>query len=233
MIIAANFKMNLTLAQVNEFANMLNANPMPNVEIFLFPNTASLAHLLVAKSFEWGAQNAYPAYNGAYTGEIGAEILESLHIKTVLIGHSERRMLHERHEFCVEKCNFYASRGFKIIYCIGEPIEIREKGQHAVYEFLESQLRDVPLNYPHLHIAYEPIWAIGTQAAQPEQITQTHKDIKTLCGSAKRNVLYGGSVKPDNVQDILKLPHVDGVLVGSASLVLDSFMKILKVATQF
>ncbi|MDE6044419.1 MAG: triose-phosphate isomerase, partial [Helicobacter sp.] len=182
----------------------------------------------------WGAQNAYPAQNGAFSGEIGAEVLESLAIQTLLVGHSERRALGESQDFCAQKCRFYAELGFMLVYCIGEPHDVRARGRESVRAFLGAQLQGIPLDYPNLIIAYEPIWAIGTQAAGMEQIEQTHADIRALCAErgATPPLLYGGSVKPNNAQAILSLSNVNGVLVGSAALVVSDFVQIMQAGLQ-
>lgn len=231
MIIAANFKMHLTPHKLATFAATLRESLDSRLQILLFPNTACLANLPQCP-VRWGAQNAYPAPNGAFSGEIGAEVLESLAIQTLLVGHSERRALGESQSFCAQKCRFYAELGFTVVYCIGEPQNVRAGGQESVRAFLGAQLQDIPLDYPNLIIAYEPIWAIGTQAASMEQIEQTHADIRALCAGATPPLLYGGSVKPSNAHAILSLDNVDGVLVGSAALVVSDFVQIMQAGLQ-
>ncbi len=233
MIIAANFKMHLTPHKLATFAATLRDSLDSRLQILLFPNTACLASLPQCH-VRWGAQNAYPAQNGAFSGEIGAEVLDALQIQTLLVGHSERRALGESQDFCAQKCRFYAELGFTLVYCIGEPHNVRAGGQESVRAFLDSQLHTIPLDYPNLIIAYEPIWAIGTQAASLEQIATTHADIKALCAArgATLPLLYGGSVKPNNAHDILSLDNVDGVLVGSAALVVSDFVKIMQAGLQ-
>ncbi len=233
LIIAANFKMHFTPQKLAAFAATLADNLDSRLQILLFPNTACLAQL-PSCPVRWGAQNAYPAQNGAFSGEIGAEVLDALQIQTLLIGHSERRALGETQEFCAQKCRFYAELGYTLVYCIGESQKIRSSGQESVRAFLDSQLQDIPLDYPKLILAYEPIWAIGTQAASIEQIAQTHADIKALCrarGCAPQ-LLYGGSVKPNNAREILALDDVNGVLVGSAALVVADFVQIMQAGLQ-
>ena len=114
MIIAANFKMHLTPRKLATFAATLRESLDSRLQILLFPNTACLANLPQCP-VRWGAQNAYPAQNGAFSGEIGAEVLESLAIQTLLVGHSERRALGESQDFCAQKCRFYAELGFTLV----------------------------------------------------------------------------------------------------------------------
>ena len=233
MIIAANFKMHLTPLKLATFAATLLESLDSRLQILLFPNTACLAHLPQCP-VRWGAQNAYPAQNGAFSGEIGAAVLESLAIQTLLVGHSARRALGESQDFCAQKCRFYAELGFTLVYCIGEPHDVRARGRESVRAFLGAQLQGIPLDYPNLIIAYEPIWAIGTQAAGMEQIEQTHADIRALCAErgATPPLLYGGSVKPNNARAILSLSNVNGVLVGSAALVVSDFVQIMQAGLQ-
>lgn len=177
--------------------------------------------------FTLGAQNAYPAHNGAYTGEIGLEQLDEFDIKTILIGHSERReLLAEDQEKVAQKFAFFKAQNFEIIYCIGEPLEIREKGIEAVMKYLIAQFEGIDLGYTKLVIAYEPIWAIGTgRSATVEEIATTHGALKKVIGD--KPLLYGGSAKPQNVKEITSIEGVDGVLVGSASLDAESFSQMI------
>ncbi len=130
--------------------------------------------------FTIGVQNAYPDIKGAFTGEIGLEQLEEFDIKTILIGHSERReILNESQEFISRKFNFFKEQGFEIIYCIGEPLNVREEGESAVLDYLISQFDGIDLDYSKLIVAYEPIWAIGTgRSASIEEITNIHNRLK-------------------------------------------------------
>ena len=173
-----------------------------------------------------GAQNAYPTQNGAYTGEIGIEQLEEFGIKTVLIGHSERREhLGESQQIVAEKFAFFKEQGYEIIYCIGEPLEIREQGDEAVIEYLLAQFDGIDISYNNLIVAYEPIWAIGTgRSATVEEIASTHTSLKQ---TVQKPLLYGGSVKLDNIKEITDIRGVDGVLVGSASLDAKNFSEMI------
>ncbi|WP_297811286.1 triose-phosphate isomerase [uncultured Helicobacter sp.] len=230
-IIASNFKTNHTrkstlqfCAELERFVE-LNRQSFTHKIVLFPPQTALLENCF--KHFQIGAQNAYPAQNGSYTGEIGLEQLEEFGIQTILIGHSERRgILGESQSFCTSKFDFFSKLGFKIYYCIGESQEVKEQGIEAVLEFLESEFVGIDLSYPHLVVAYEPIWAIGSGvSASLAEIIQIHTRLKQKLG--KIPLLYGGSVKPQNVREILSLNGVDGVLIGSASWEISSFFQIL------
>jgi len=227
MIFAANFKTNHTRQITDQYIKALNkkteVSPTSH-EIYLFPPATALDSYLTRATI--GAQNAYPALSGAYTGEIGVEQLDEFGIKTILIGHSERReILHESQEIVAEKFSFFKEQGFEIIYCIGEPLEIREQGEQAVIEYLLAQFEGIDTTYEKLIIAYEPIWAIGTgRSATVEEIASTHKALKQ---SVSKPLLYGGSVKPANIKEIIAIDNVDGVLVGGACLDVDSFYSMI------
>jgi len=224
MIVAANFKMNKTRKEVKEYLEKLKNVDFDSVKVMVFPPMTALFEDEVV-----GAQNAYPAINGAYTGEIGLEQLSEFNIKRILIGHSERRnILNESQEFIAKKFEFYKNEGFEIVYCIGEKLEVRKRGLEAVIEELKSQLKGIDLDYEKLIVAYEPVWAIGTGvSASSEDIHSTHFELRKLI---KAPLLYGGSVKVNNVKDILNIENVDGVLVGSASLDFNSFKEMIEIA---
>ena len=231
MIVAANFKTNLTRFQTGEYLAELENNiaDIKNTDVFVFPATSSLIkHKGKAKV---GAQNAYAAKSGAFTGEIGLVHLEEFGIKTVLIGHSERReILKESQVDVAKKFEFFKNEGFEIIYCVGESLKTRQKGEDEVLEFIKSQFEGIDLGYEKLTIAYEPIWAIGTGLTPSlEEIESLHKSLKNI---ADVPLLYGGSVKLNNAKEIMALPSVDGVLVGSASLKVEDFSQMVKIAEE-
>lgn len=241
-IIASNFKCNHTRASTSEFcvnlANFLTQDSiktsnkiLQKCEIFLFPSSIALLENN-NKNFTIGAQNAFFAQNGGFTGEIGTDHLAEFKIKTIIIGHSERRqILGENQEFCAKKFEFFKNLGFKIFYCIGENEEVQERGDSAVLDFLKSELVGIDLNYSNLILAYEPIWAIGTgKVANLTQIEQTHKALKALAPNVP--LLYGGSVKAQNIAEILNIKEVDGTLIGSASWEFSSFKAILENAAK-
>ena len=228
MIYAANFKTNHTRESTRKYIKALNeklsAKKLDD-KVYIFPPATAL------DSYEgdltMGAQNAYPTQNGAYTGEIGLEQLDEFDIKTILIGHSERReYMVETQEKVAAKFAFFQEQGFEIIYCIGEPLEIREKGFESVMKYLLAQFDGIDIHYENLIVAYEPIWAIGTgRSATVEEISTTHRALKKAIN--KKPLLYGGSAKPANIKEITSIAGVDGVLVGSASLDADSFSQMV------
>ncbi|WP_456458177.1 triose-phosphate isomerase [Nitratifractor sp.] len=227
MIFAANFKMHHTRASTTEYLDRLDkllAEAEYPFKTIVFPPATALQ-----PSREWitvGAQNAYPEERGAFTGEIGLDQLKEFGLDTVLIGHSERRnILGEEQEFLAKKFAFYAGHGFQIVYCVGEPLEVREAGDEAVAEHLWEQFDGIDLDYERLVVAYEPIWAIGTgRAATVEEIAATHAELRRRIA---RPILYGGSVKPTNIKEIASVKDVDGVLVGGASLEVESFFSLM------
>ncbi len=228
MIYAANFKTNHTRKSTELYLYDLNEKlraKKPDDRVYIFPPSTALNSY--EGDFTVGTQNAYPAHNGAYTGEIGVEQLDEFNIKTILIGHSERREhLGESQEKVAEKFTFFKEEGFEIIYCIGEPLEIREKGIEAVMQYLLAQFDGIDITYDDLIVAYEPIWAIGTgRSATVEEISTTHRALKKAINN--KPLLYGGSAKPANIKEIISIAGVDGVLVGSASLDAGSFSEMV------
>jgi len=229
LIYAANFKTNHTRQSTREYLGKLQTKLLlennPNDEIYLFPPLTALDDYH-SSDFTIGTQNAYPVESGAFTGEVGLEQLAEFNIRTILIGHSERRdILGETQEEVGKKFSFFKEHHFKIIYCIGESLEIREKGIEAVMEHLTSQLEGIDTTYDNFMVAYEPIWAIGTgRTASVNEITETHNALKKIIN---RPLLYGGSVKGTNIAEISAIENVDGVLVGGASLKPDTFLELV------
>ena len=224
MIVAANFKTNKTRREVKRYLETLDGVDFGNVKVAVFPPATALFERDYV-----GAQNAYPCVNGAYTGEIGLEQLNEFNIKKILIGHSERRhILGESQKFIAEKFEFFKKEGFEIYYCIGEPLEIRKQGIKAVIEYLKEQFAGIDLEYEKLILAYEPVWAIGTGvSASVDEIKETHKEIRKF---TSKPILYGGSVKVNNIKEIISIENVDGVLVGSASLDVNNFTEMINIA---
>jgi len=232
MIIASNLKTNLTrektisyLMDVENFLDEIKSNQ----DVYVFPAQSSLsAHH--GKVFQ-GVQNAYATKNGAFTGEIGTEQLEEFDVKTILIGHSERRhVLGESQEALVEKFNFYKAQGFKILYCVGEPLDVREQSEEVMMKYLELQYEGIDTSYENLVIAYEPVWAIGTGLTPTlEDISKIHLKLKEKSSAP---LLYGGSVKVQTAKDILACDGVDGVLVGSGALKVEDFTQMIQFAQE-
>ena len=228
MIYAANFKTNHTRQSTKNYIDALNKKlraKKPEDTVYIFPSTTALDNY--EGDFTLGVQNAYPAHNGAFTGEIGVEQLDEFGIKTILIGHSERReYMAETQEKVANKFSFFQEQGLEIIYCIGEPLAIREKGFEAVMQYLLAQFEGIDIHYDKLIVAYEPIWAIGTgRSATVEEISTTHRALKKAIND--KPLLYGGSAKPANIKEITSITGVDGVLVGSASLDAGSFSEMV------
>ncbi len=230
MIIASNFKTNHTRAStqkyISEVTNFVK-NSSSKSELIVFPSATSLDKF--DTSITIGAQNAYATANGAFTGEIGLDQLDEFEIKTILIGHSERRhVLGETQELISSKFNFYKEQGFKIVYCVGEPLNVREQGNKAILEYIDTQLVGIDLDYNDLIVAYEPVWAIGTG------LTPSNEDIElihsTLKKTIKSPILYGGSVKVNIAKDILSLKSVDGILVGSGALKSEDYIEMIKIS---
>ncbi len=232
MIIASNFKTNYTRSQTKAFVEAIQvfmqaSQSQQKVRIFA-PFTA-LDRFFEVKNFRLGAQNFYPIQKGSYTGEIGFEQLEEFDIKSVLIGHSERRhLLGESQALIAKKYTFAMEKKSEILYCIGEPKEIREKGIDAVMAYLWEQFEGIDTSYANLVVAYEPVWAIGTG------LSASSLDIEEVLGRLKQRLraplLYGGSVNLDNVAAILSLASCDGVLVGTASWNEQAFSSMIQIA---
>lgn len=245
-IAAANWKMNLTLQQAEELVDALIATPHDlndNQQAVFgvpFPYLINIKNKLAGKKNVFvAAQNCYDKKSGAYTGEVSAEMLKSIGVDYVILGHSERReYFNEGHEMLAAKVNICFEYGLKPIFCCGEPLSIREAGTQN--SFVETQLKEslFHLSAEQLTgfvIAYEPIWAIGTgKTASNEQAQEMHAHIRNVLekqyGAAVAgsiSILYGGSVKANNAKDIFGQPDVDGGLVGGASLVAADFAAII------
>jgi triosephosphate isomerase (TIM) len=247
-IIAANWKMNMTLAESARFIEslLLDVGDVRDVEIVIVPPftaIAKVAELLEkAQNITVGAQNMHWERNGPFTGEISAALLRDLFVRYIILGHSERRTLFgETDEIVNRKVRAAHEATLRPIVCIGETLAQREKGD--VQKILAMQLHGSLAEFTEkeLHetvIAYEPVWAIGTgQNATPEQAQEAHAFIRQTLRemfdetSAERvRIQYGGSVKPENARTLMTQPDIDGALVGGASLDPRSFAQIVKAA---
>ena len=245
-IVAANWKMNGTLSQANElldaFANAtLDVNEQ-RIAVFAVP----APYLILANEKLSGhpylhvaAQNAHSKKSGAYTGEISVEILQSIDINYVVLGHSERReYFNESNAFLAEKVDIALAYNITPILCCGEPFLVREA--NAQNEFVAKQLEESLFHlsaeaFSKLVIAYEPIWAIGTgKTASSEQAQEIHAYIRNVIAkkygtevAESISILYGGSVKANNAKELFSQPDVDGGLVGGASLNAAEFIQII------
>lgn len=230
MIIAGNFKANHTRASAKEYLTALDGLCETKGEddsVIVFPPFTALERYEL-KNIKIGAQNGYPAEKGSYTGEICLNSIAEFGIDSILIGHSERRhIIKESQEFIARKYEFFKRNNFNIFYCVGEPIEVRQKGIESVMSYIDKQFENIDVEYQNLIVAYEPVWAIGTGlTASVDDIEEVHRALRERVNS---KILYGGSVTPANAPEILKSPFVDGVLVGGASLVAEDFYKIIKI----
>lgn len=232
MILCANFKANKTRQETRAYMavveSFVSANDIDDT-IIVFPPFTALEH--IPRNVLIGVQNAYPVQNGAYTGEIALEQLEEFEVKTILIGHSERRhILGETQAQISAKFNFFAEFGFAIVYCVGEPLEIRQQGHEAVMNYISVQLEGIDLSSSDLIVAYEPVWAIGSG------LTPTNQEIEAVHTALRSTIsaplLYGGSVKVENAKEIMSLNNVDGILVGSASLSAHDFCEMIAQAAE-
>ena len=246
-IAAANWKMNLTLQQgeilVEELLKATTGLTENQQAVFAvpFPYLVNIKNMLAGKENVFvAAQNCYNKISGAYTGETSAEILKSVAVDYVILGHSERReYFNETNEMLAEKINICIEYGLKPIFCCGEALEIREVDTQN--SFVETQIKEslFHLTAEQLNgfvIAYEPIWAIGTgKTATSAQAQEIHAYIRSVLASKYGNetansisILYGGSVKAANAKEIFGQPDVDGGLVGGASLMAAEFSTIIK-----
>lgn len=204
-----------------------------------FTTLAAVSKILEDSPIDLGAQNLYPANEGAFTGEISPLMLKEVGCRYVILGHSERRQyFQETDDFINEKVKTALRFSIIPIVCIGETLDQRESKQF--FEVVKSQfdqsLADLTKeDMLKTVIAYEPVWAIGTgKNATPEQAEQMHSYIRRLIHekfgdevSNRVSIIYGGSVKPDNIGTLIKKPNVDGALVGGASLKAESFTEIV------
>jgi len=246
-IAAANWKMNLTYQQgeklLDDILDALIRLKEHQEVIFAVP----FPFLVMTKSevdeetnYFAAAQNCYHKKNGAFTGEVSAEMLHSLGIGYCIIGHSERReYFNESNAMLAEKINICLENFITPIFCCGEPLFIREAGTQD--EFVETQLRESLFHLPpkeikNLIIAYEPIWAIGTgKTASVEQAQEMHAHLRSILAANWGSdvagdvpILYGGSVKANNAKELFSCPDVDGGLVGGASLIAEDFIQIIR-----
>jgi len=243
-LIAGNWKMHLTLAQSVELARAVKdgASGCPGETAVCVPFTAIavVGQVLEGSSVRLGAQDLYWEAQGAFTGEVSAGMLADAGCKMVIIGHSERRRLFGDTDEAVNK-KLKAALAAKLtpIVCVGETLEERE--QQRTFKVLQTQLEGglkgfAPADLSPLVVAYEPVWAIGTgKTATPDQAQEAHLFIRKTCArlygeglASGLRILYGGSVKAENVDSLMAQPDLDGALVGGDSLKAQSFLRIMR-----
>ncbi len=244
-IVAGNWKMHKNYSETHALLDEL-IEVLPTgkeVEVIVAPtftNLASAVAHLEGTNIQVAAQNMHQAEGGAFTGEISAQMLLSVGVETVIIGHSERRhYFKETDAILADKVNTALRHNMRVIYCIGEELKDRESKQYLNVIF--NQLRDGLFHlskdqWASIVLAYEPVWAIGTgETATPEQAQEIHAFIRQEIErqydksvAARTSILYGGSVKPSNAKEIFSQPDVDGGLIGGAALVAADFAAIVQ-----
>jgi len=247
-IVAGNWKMNNardeSKALIKEIKKSIKGLELENTRVIVAPTFVNLSSVVkrTKKSvIEVAAQNMHQAEKGAFTGEISAEMLTAIKVKTIILGHSERReYFGETDELLAQKVDAALKHSLEIIFCFGEVLEDRKNNNH--FEVVKTQIKKglFHLNsedWKHIVLAYEPVWAIGTgETATPEQAQEMHAFIRELVAerylsdvAEEVSILYGGSVKPANAQEIFSKEDVDGGLIGGAALNADDFAAIIKV----
>lgn len=245
-IVAGNWKMNKNVIEAQQLMFQLleyKKSNAVNCEVWIAPPSL---YLMMAKDLyendeiEVFAQDVSEHEKGAYTGEISADMLESIDADGCLIGHSERRQYHgETDSHCNRKIKLVLDKGMIPVYCNGETLEQRKSGKHLEVVKNQTETALFTLSAEEIKkvvIAYEPVWAIGTgETATPEQAQEIHAHIRSLIAAKygqevadEISILYGGSVKPDNAKEIFSQPDIDGGLIGGAALNIDDFAKIIE-----
>lgn len=243
--IAGNWKLNKTIAEAKALVSELKAAvaDVDTVDIMVAPVFTALNPVSVELSGSnilLGAQNCYPEASGAFTGELSPEMLKDAGCQAVIIGHSERRQLFdEKDEFINRKVKATLAAGLTAVLCIGETLEERENG--SMYDVLTTQLQGglAGLDAEQMKnvvIAYEPVWAIGTgKTASNDEAQEVHSFLRGLLQGTidqttalATRIVYGGSVKPDNVDSLMAEADIDGALVGGASLKAEDFARIVR-----
>jgi len=244
-ILAGNWKMYNTIEESRSLVRGLK-NELGTItgrEVIVAPAFTSLGAVLAevqGSVIKVAAQNMHWEDKGAFTGEVSPTMLKDIGCTHVIIGHSERRQYFaETNQTVNKKVRSALNRGLTPIMCVGETLQERESG--STIRIMEAQVREglaglTAAEIAHTIIAYEPVWAIGTgKTASPAQAQEVHKAIRNIladiAGSSVANglrILYGGSVKPDNIDELMREQDIDGALVGGASLKVESFARIVK-----
>ena len=242
-IVAGNWKMNKDYVDSEILvAKLLSQHKHSNTEVIIAPpftNLLASINALKGSSIEVAAQNMHFAESGAYTGEISAAMLKSIGVNTVILGHSERRAyFNESDDLLAKKVDTALAHDMRVIFCFGEELKDRKSGNEN--SVVESQIKKALFHLPEaawgqIVLAYEPVWAIGTgETATPAQAQDMHAFIrKTLANAYSQNladsvsILYGGSVKSSNAEEIFSKTDVDGGLIGGAALDAEHFTAIV------
>ena len=243
-IIAGNWKMNNNTQQtINLIDELVKKLPQTKAEVIIAPSFVNLALAVQATKespIVVAAQNMHFAEKGAYTGEVSADMLESIGVKTIILGHSERReYFNETDESLAKKVDTALAHQMRIIFCIGEKLAERKANKH--FEVVKSQIEKALFHlsasdWANIVLAYEPVWAIGTgETASPEQAQEIHAFIRKTINEKYGNevadnvtILYGGSCNAKNAVSLFANPDVDGGLIGGASLIADDFVSIIQ-----
>ncbi len=242
-IVAGNWKMNNDLSQTETLLKDLKKQVIPeDVLVMVAPSFTNLYKAFESTKehpVEVIAQNMHQSQSGAFTGEVSAAMLKSVGVQTVILGHSERRAYcNETDDLLAEKLNAALENDMRVIFCVGEELSDRNKGDH--FEVILNQLENGIFHiseesWSNVMIAYEPVWAIGTgETASPKQAQEIHKYIReniakqyTEAIAKEVSILYGGSVKPANAKEIFAKKDVNGGLIGGAALNAEDFMAIV------
>lgn len=249
-IVAGNWKMNLSIADgASLAAQVIDAIPALQAHqhiVFCTPFThlervSAVVNRQANANLHLGAQNCHPMASGAYTGEIAIPMLTELGVDTVIIGHSERRQyFNETSEFLKQKVDALVSAGLHVLFCCGEPLQVREQQAHNAYVAAQLEESLFHLSEDQLRasitIAYEPIWAIGTGVtATTQQAQEMHAHIRSLLAArygqalaGHISILYGGSCNASNAKELFACADVDGGLIGGAALKADTFLPIIE-----
>lgn len=226
MYVVSNWKMNLTAGEAKALLAGMIVNKVSGVRRVVLPPYPLLAmarEMLAKTEIALGGQDCHAESHGAYTGDVSAGMLVEAGCRYVLVGHSERRQHHnESNALVARKVAAACGAGLRVILCVGESDEVRQEGDEAAIAYVALQLIEslsgVVVTSKGLMVAYEPIWAIGTgKIPTPKQIETMHAGCRQAL-TADCPILYGGSVNADNIDEIARIPGVDGVLVGGASL---------------
>lgn len=245
-IVAGNWKMNTNVKEAKKLIKGIDKGikkkTLTKTRVIIAPPFVSLSSAIKRTKktgIEVAAQNMHQAVSGAYTGEVSGEMLKALKVKTVILGHSERRAYFgENDAILKEKVDSALSQGLEVIFCFGEELKDRQSEEH--FKVVENQLQKALFHleekeYKDIVLAYEPVWAIGTgETASPEQAQEMHAFVRTLLAkkytqeiAESVSILYGGSVKPANAKELFAKTDVDGGLIGGAALKAEDFLAII------